>query len=73
MKSVLTILGIVLILAGIAGLVYGGINYTTRDEIMQVGDVKVTADTDKRINMPPLAGGACLVAGLALIYISRRK
>ncbi len=73
MKSILTVFGIILILAGITGLAYGGFNYTTKDEIAQIGDVKVTADTDKRVNLPPMAGGACLVAGLALIFIARRK
>jgi hypothetical protein len=73
MKSILTIFGIILILAGIAGLAYGGINYTTREEIAQIGDVKVTADTNKRVNLPPIAGGACLVVGLALVYLSRKQ
>jgi len=73
MKSFLGILGVLLILIGLAGMVYGGINYTTRDEIAQIGDVKVTADTNKRVSMPPIAGGACLVVGLALVYLSRKQ
>jgi len=73
MKSITSILGIVLILVGIVGLAYGGFNYTTRDQVAQIGDVKITADTDKRLSLPPIAGVACLVAGLALVYISRKK
>lgn len=72
MKYFLVVFGILLILAGLAGLFYDGINYTTRDEIAQIGDVKVTADTNKRVNMPPIASGACLVIGLALVYLSRK-
>ena len=73
MRAITSIVGIVLVIVGILSLAYGGFNYTTRDQVAQVGDVTITADTDKRVYLSPLAGGACLVAGLALVYFSRRK
>lgn len=73
MKSFSSILGIILILLGIFGLAYGGFEYTTREQVAHIGDVTITEDTGKWVNFSPIAGGACLVAGLALVYISRRK
>ena len=73
MKSFITMLGILLIVVGVAGLAYQGITYTQREQVLQLGDLKVTADTQKTIYFPPVFGGLVLVAGIILVVIGKRS
>lgn len=73
MRTILSLLGILLIIVGIASLGYQGITYTKRETVAQIGDLKVTADTQKTIYLSPVFGGASLVAGIVLLALSRRN
>ncbi len=66
-------LGIILVVLGILALVYQGIQYTSREKILDIGSLEVSADTKKNIPIPPIVGGISLVAGIALILVDRRK
>lgn len=68
----LMILGLVLILGGLAGLVLGHISYTTQDKIIDLGPVKATAEREHTVNIPDVAVAA-LAAGAFLIFIARRR
>jgi hypothetical protein len=65
--------GIILIVLGVLALVYQGIQYTTREKIVDIGSIKISADTKKAIPLPPIVGGVALVAGIALILVDRKK
>jgi hypothetical protein len=65
--------GIILIVLGVLALVYQGIQYTSREKILDIGSIKVSADTKKTIPLPPIVGGVALVAGIALILADRKK
>jgi len=67
------IFGIILIVLGGLALVYQGIQYTTREKILDIGSLKVTADTKRTIPLPPIVGGVALVAGIVMIVLDRRK
>lgn len=71
MKSAITILGIILVIIGIIAVGYQGFNYTTREKVLEIGNVQVTADTEKHVNLPPYLGALCLVGGLVLIVVGR--
>jgi hypothetical protein len=66
------LVGLVLIVIGIVGLVYGGITWTHRDPVMDVGPVHVTHDKTKSLPLPPIAGGLALAVGVAVLASSRR-
>lgn len=72
MKSMATIIGIILLIAGTITLAYQGFTYTQREKIVQIGDVQVTADTQKTIYFPPYLGGISLVAGVILLALNRK-
>ena len=61
------VVGIVLVVLGIAGLAYGGLSWTSRDTIVDAGPIEITADKTERLPLQPLAGGLLLVAGVVLI------
>ncbi|MCX6567466.1 MAG: DUF3185 domain-containing protein [Candidatus Aminicenantes bacterium] len=67
------ITGIILIVLGILALAYQGIRYTTREKLIDIGPLKVTASERKTIPLPPIVGGVALVAGIAMILVERRK
>jgi hypothetical protein len=67
------LVGIILIILGVLALVYQGIQYTTKEKILDIGSVKISADTKKTIPLPPIVGGIAIIAGVALILMDRKK
>jgi hypothetical protein len=65
--------GIILIVLGILALVYQGVQYTSREKILDIGPLKISANTKKNIPLPPIVGGAALVAGIVMVVMDRRK
>ena len=65
--------GIVFIILGVLALVYQGIHYTTQEKLIDIGPLKVTATDKKTLPLPPIVGGAALIAGVALVLADRRK
>jgi uncharacterized membrane protein HdeD (DUF308 family) len=68
-----TVVGIILIILGIVALAYQGINYTTKDKVVDLGPLKVEAKREKTIPLPPIVGIAALVGGIVLVAVSARK
>ena len=64
------IVGILLIVLGLGGLAYGGISWTRKDKVVDIGPVEVTRNKTESLPLPPVAGGACLIAGAALLVAS---
>jgi drug/metabolite transporter (DMT)-like permease len=65
----LTIAGIVVLVLGAFFLIRGG-SFTTRRDVLKVGDLKVTADEQQAV--PPWAAGLAIVAGVAMIVAGAR-
>ena len=66
------IAGIVLIVLGLAALAYQGFTYTSRETVIDIGPIKATADTQKTVPIPPVAGVVAVVAGIALVFAGKR-
>lgn len=71
MKSLTDLLGIVLIIGGLVVLGYQGFSYTKHEEVLKIGDLQVTADTQKHVYFPPIVGAASMAAGILLIALGR--
>lgn len=68
------LIAIGLIVLGVIALAYGGITYKSdQDTLLEVGDVKVTAEQKKTIPLPPLLGVIALVGGIALLISQQRR
>jgi len=67
------ITGIVLIVIGLISLALGGINYTTKEKVVDIGPIEATAERHKTIPLPPLLGGLALAGGVALLIAGSRK
>jgi hypothetical protein len=69
----MTIAGIVLIVLGVVALAYQGITYTTRETVVDLGPLKATAERERTFPLPPIVGGAAVLAGVALAIAGARK
>ena len=72
MRSI-SVLGIILIIFGIFVLASEGISYTKTEKVLDIGPIEATEQHLKTIPIPPVAGGAAVVAGLALVIIGARR
>jgi hypothetical protein len=68
-----TLLGIILIILGVLALAYQGITYTTREKVVDLGPLKITADKEKSIPLPPILGTLALAGGIVLVFVGVRK
>lgn len=67
------ILAIILIAIGIAAFGYQGITYTTREKVVDIGPLEITADKTSTFPLPPIVGGIALVGGIVLLVIGGKK
>ena len=65
------ILAILLVAIGLVGFIYGGVTWTRREKVVDIGPLEVTHDRQKSVPVPPIVGGVCLVAGLVLLVKGR--
>ncbi len=67
------IVGIVLIVGGILGLVYGGFSYTKETHETKIGPLTLSVTDRETVNVPIWAGIGAIVAGGVLLVIGGRK
>lgn len=60
----LTVGGVLIACLG-AFVLVSGVSFTSRRNVLDVGDLKITADEQRSV--PPWIGGAAVVVGVALI------
>jgi uncharacterized membrane protein YidH (DUF202 family) len=71
--SPLKIAGIVLIVAGLLGLVYGGLSYTRETHEARIGPLELSVSEKETLNVPVWAGvGAVVVGGILLLVPKQR-
>lgn len=71
--SALKILAIVLIVAGIAGLLYGKFSYTKETHDIKLGPLEMSLAEKQTVNVPAWAGVAAIVCGGALLLYGSKK
>jgi len=66
------IVAILLLVAGVLTLAYGGFSYTKETHDAQVGPLHLSVDEKRRVNIPMWAGVGCLVVGAGLLIFGRK-
>jgi drug/metabolite transporter (DMT)-like permease len=72
MKSA-AIIGVILIVLGVAILAYQGITYTTKQTIVDVGPIHAEAEHQHTIPLPPIIGVTAMVGGIVLLVSGARQ
>jgi len=69
----IAIAGVLLIVLGLAALVYQGVSYTSRETVVDIGPITATADRQKTLPIPPVLGILAVAGGVALLVATARK
>jgi drug/metabolite transporter (DMT)-like permease len=69
----LKIIGVVLIVAGVAALIYGGFSYTTRKKAVDLGPVQIDRVQHHSVPLPPVLGVIAIAGGSALLYFGGKQ
>lgn len=67
------IVGVILIVLGVIALAYGGISYTSREKVLDLGPLEATAETRETIPLPPVLGALALVGGIVLMIAGSKR
>ena len=70
MKTALAILGALFIVFGVIGFYYQYFNYTSNENVAQIGNVKIAAETQKTVFIPPALSGIMILAGVIVVVVS---
>lgn len=65
--------GIVLIIAGVLALAYGGFSYTKDTTAVKLGPLELSVKETKTVNFPIWAGIGAIVAGGLLLAFGGKK
>ncbi|HEV8239805.1 MAG TPA: hypothetical protein VGS57_10595 [Thermoanaerobaculia bacterium] len=71
--SAVKIVALLLILAGILGLVYGGFSYTKATHDAKLGPLEFSVQEKERVNVPMWAGVGAIVAGALLLLVPAKR
>jgi hypothetical protein len=66
-------IGILLVVVGLIGVIWGGVTYVKDRDTKHLGPIHVTMETKDRVSIPPVVGVAALVVGGLLVVMSTRK
>ena len=66
-------IGLVLIVAGLLALVYGGFTYTRETHTAKIGPLELSVKEKERVNVPLWAGVGGVAAGTALLLAAGKK
>jgi len=72
MKRALLVLGVVLLLLGIAAVLHPTYSYHKQEQVAKIGAFQATVDEEKTAQIPPIAIAAVIVSGVALLLIAAK-
>jgi hypothetical protein len=73
MKTFFAFLGVLILLAGAAALIHPRIATPSKKREVEVENHKVIFESRRVVTIPPVLGGAAVVAGVLLIFLGIRR
>jgi multidrug transporter EmrE-like cation transporter len=67
------VVALVLIVAGILGLAYGGFSYTRQTHEVKLGPIEMSVQEKESVNVPVWAGVGAILIGGGLLFFGGRK
>ena len=64
--------GLVLVVAGVLALMYGGFSYTKETHKADIGPIHLAVEEKQDVNVPLWAGIASVVVGLGMLVIPKK-
>jgi hypothetical protein len=72
-KDSMKLAGIILISIGILAMVYQGFSFTETKQDAKLGPVEINHQETHNVPMPPIVGGACILAGVVTLVAGSRS
>ena len=69
----LKVAALVLIVAGVLGLAYGGFSYTRQTHEVKLGPIEMSVQEKETVNVPVWAGVGAILIGGGLLFFGGRK
>ncbi len=66
-------LGIILIVIGIAMLIFRGFSFTKEKKLIDAGPIELNTKEKKNVSWPMYAGGIAVAAGVIVLLAGRNK
>jgi hypothetical protein len=73
MMKPLALIGVVLIVLGLAGLALGHFSFTTQKKVIDVGPVTASVAEEHSIAIPDIASVAAVIAGAVMVVMGQRR
>lgn len=67
------IAGVLLVIVGVAVLIYGGFAFTTQKKAVDMGPIQINKTEHHAVPLPPLLGVVAIVGGGALFYFGAKE
>ena len=71
--NTITVIGVILVVIGAVGLIWGGIDYTSNRNAINMGGMHLEVNETRHIPLSPIAGAVALAAGVILIVVGRKR
>ena len=71
--NAMRLIALVLIVAGVLALVYGGFSYTKDTQHTKLGPIEFTVKDQERVNVPVWVGVGAVAIGTVLLLLRGRK
>ena len=71
--TVTRIVGMILIVIGLVGLLFGGVFWTREKTVLDIGPVKAKAQERDGVPISPIVGGVIVAAGVVLLLVPTRR
>jgi hypothetical protein len=68
-----TLIAVILIAIGIVAFAYQGISYTSREKVVDLGPIQMTAEKTRTFPLPPIVGAIALVGGIVLLVMGKKN
>jgi len=65
--------GVLLVVLGIAGLIVQNVTFTESKEVLDIGPLELRSEEQHNVPIPTIAGVIAVLAGLGIIFASRRS
>ena len=65
--------GILLIIAGIAGFLIGDVSFSTTEEVADIGPLEVEREKERSLPVTPMASGTLIVIGGVVTVMGIRR
>ena len=73
LTKLMTVAGVLLVVAGVLALAYQQISYTRRETVVDLGPLEATTESRRVVPVPPIIGIAFVAGGVIMVLAARKR